>query len=94
MDKTKTAPKKKNQGSFKNSRLHSDKMSDYKYDKLGSVQMKATTSNPNKADRDLEKLVTKKGVFPSDPDRFADFHKKNKKGIRYNWKDAKPGRDA
>lgn len=81
MEKQTTAPKKRNKGNF-SARKRAATPTDNMYDKKASIQMKATAPDPsNKADRDLEKLVTKKGVFPSAPDHL----KKATNPLRYKW---------
>lgn len=95
MEKMKTPAKKKLKTTFKESRQHSSDMRDYRDHKYGSIQMEAKSSMPdptNRADFELNKLVSKKGVFPSQPDRYPK--KDARKGIRYKWRDSGPGRNT
>jgi len=65
-EKVSTPVKMRVGGQFKDMRVHSDDIRDFKVDSEPSFRMKAESDEAeNRADIELRKLVSKKGVFPS-----------------------------
>jgi len=52
---------KRSSASYKNSRVKSEKISDYKYDQKPSVIMKDSAPNENTADRELKLMMRNEG---------------------------------
>lgn len=63
-EKQATPAKSRLGGNFRDMKVHSDDIRDFKVDSEPSFRMLADTDSPNKADRDLKKLI-EDNVMPS-----------------------------
>jgi len=62
---------KRSKASFVQNNIHSDKLSAYKQDSMGSEIMKTAVQKESAADRELSRLVSKE-VFRSEPNAIKN----------------------